>query len=71
MKESDRKKYDLEERTFLFAKNIRSFVRKLPKTIANKVNKNILFCFGFRYSNFGFITKHAELNFYKKKVKYA
>ena len=29
-----------------------------------------MFCFGFRYSNFGFITKHAELNFYKKKVKY-
>jgi hypothetical protein len=29
------KQYDLEERTFLFAKNVRSFVRKLPKTIAN------------------------------------
>ena len=41
-----------------------SFVRKLPKTIADKVNKNTLF-------RFGFITKHAELNFYKKKVKYA
>ena len=27
--------YDLEERTFLFAKNVRSLVRKLPKTIAN------------------------------------
>ena len=131
------RQYDLEERTFLFAKNVRSFVRKLPKTIADiedgkqlinasgsvganyieanesfskkdfvfrikicrkeakesrywlrlvfienstelekereklvqeateltnifgaiiqKVNKNILFCFGFRYSNFGFI----------------
>ena len=29
------KQYDLEERTFLFAKNVRSFVRKLPKSIAN------------------------------------
>lgn len=29
------RQYDLEERTFLFAKNVRSFVRKLPKTIAN------------------------------------
>jgi four helix bundle protein len=29
------KQYDLEERTFLFAKNIREFVRKLPKTISN------------------------------------
>ena len=27
--------YDLEERTFLFAKNVRSFVRKLPKIITN------------------------------------
>jgi four helix bundle protein len=27
--------YDLEERTFLFAKNIRIFVKTLPRTIAN------------------------------------
>ncbi len=30
------KVYDLEERTFLFAKNIRLFVRKLDKNIWNK-----------------------------------
>ena len=29
------KQYDLEERTFLFAKRVRSFIRKLPRTIAN------------------------------------
>jgi four helix bundle protein len=29
------KKYDLEERTFLFAQAVRRFVKKLPKTIAN------------------------------------
>ncbi len=29
------KPYDLEERTFEFAKNVRAFVKKLPKTIAN------------------------------------
>ena len=29
------KQYDLEERTFLFAKNVRIFIKKLPKTIAN------------------------------------
>ena len=29
------RKYDLEERTFLFAKRVRDFVRKLPKDIAN------------------------------------
>ncbi|PIQ68333.1 MAG: four helix bundle protein [Candidatus Taylorbacteria bacterium CG11_big_fil_rev_8_21_14_0_20_46_11] len=27
--------YDLEERTFLFAQKVRSFVKTLPKTIAN------------------------------------
>lgn len=29
------KHYDLEDRTFQFAKNVRNFVSKLPKTIAN------------------------------------
>lgn len=27
--------YDLEERTFQFAKRVRLFIKKLPKTIAN------------------------------------
>ena len=30
-----KRKYDLEERTFVFAKNVRAFVKKLVKTIAN------------------------------------
>ena len=30
--------YDLEERTFLFAKNVGNFVRKLPRTITNIEN---------------------------------
>lgn len=29
------KQYDLEDRTFIFAKNNRSFIKKLPKTIGN------------------------------------
>jgi len=29
------KQYDLEERTLKFAKNIRDFVKKLPRTISN------------------------------------
>ncbi len=29
------RKYDLEDRTFEFAKNVRTFVRQIPKTIAN------------------------------------
>jgi four helix bundle protein len=30
------KKYDLEERTFLFAQSVRAFVVKLPRGIANQ-----------------------------------
>jgi four helix bundle protein len=30
-----KKEYDLEERTFVFAKNVRAFVKKLKKTITN------------------------------------
>ena len=29
------KLYDLEDRTFSFAKNVRAFVKELPKTLAN------------------------------------
>jgi four helix bundle protein len=29
------KQYDLEQRTLAFAKNVREFVKKLPKTVAN------------------------------------
>ncbi|MEA3447183.1 MAG: hypothetical protein U9Q98_01880 [Bacteroidota bacterium] len=35
MKNQNSKQYNLEVRTFLFAKNVRTFVKKLPKTIAN------------------------------------
>ncbi len=35
--------YDLEERTFVFAKNIRIFVKTLPRTIANfEDNKQLI-----------------------------
>lgn len=30
------RRYDLEERTYLFAKQVREFVKKLPRTIANR-----------------------------------
>jgi four helix bundle protein len=29
------KQYDLEDRTFAFAKRVRAFVKRLPKTLAN------------------------------------
>jgi hypothetical protein len=34
-KKENSKQYDLEDRTFEFAKNIRAFVKKLRKSIAN------------------------------------
>lgn len=33
--ELDEKRYDLEERTLHFAKRVRAFARKLPRTVAN------------------------------------
>jgi four helix bundle protein len=30
------KRYDLEERTFEFARSVRSFVKKLPRTVCNE-----------------------------------
>ena len=35
MTEKSKSTYDLEERTFQFAKRVRVFVKKLPKTAAN------------------------------------
>jgi hypothetical protein len=29
------KQFDLEDRTFLFAKRVRKFIKELPKTLAN------------------------------------
>ena len=34
-KSSNTKQYDLEDRTFLFTKNVRVFIKKLPRTISN------------------------------------
>lgn len=34
-KRENSKKYDLEDRTFIFAKDTRSFIKKVPKTLTN------------------------------------
>ena len=36
-----KREYDLEKRTFVFAKNVRAFVKKLKKTIANIEDENV------------------------------
>jgi len=38
MPNSKQNYYDLEERTFLFAKRVNEYVNKLPKTISNIEN---------------------------------
>ena len=35
MKESRTTQYDLEDRTFDFANNVRAFTKRVPKTLAN------------------------------------
>ncbi|MBI1831554.1 MAG: four helix bundle protein [Planctomycetes bacterium] len=35
MEQPAKKPYDLEERTYLFAKEVRAFVKRLPRTICN------------------------------------
>lgn len=35
MAENANKRYDLEERTYEFARDVRSFVRQLPQTLSN------------------------------------
>lgn len=34
-KAKNSKEYDLEERTFLFAKKVKAYVKSLPRTISN------------------------------------
>ncbi|MBU2591943.1 MAG: four helix bundle protein [Patescibacteria group bacterium] len=47
------KHYDLEERTYLFAKNCRDFVNKLPKTLANlEYGKQLIRASGSQASNY-------------------
>ncbi|MBU0649098.1 four helix bundle protein [Patescibacteria group bacterium] len=47
------KQYDLEERTFNFAKGCRDFVNKLPKTISNiEYGKQLIRSSGSQASNY-------------------
>jgi four helix bundle protein len=35
IQDQNSKQYDLDERTFLFARNVRDFVKTLPRTVTN------------------------------------
>jgi len=51
------KVYDLEERTYLFAKRVRAFVKTLPRSIGNFDCLPLLFV--FRFLDFGFEVKNT------------
>ena len=52
-KTQNSKRYDLEERTFQFAKRCRDFVKKLPKTIANiEYGKQLIKSSGSQAANY-------------------
>jgi len=64
-KNRNSKQYDLEDRTLKFSKDVRSFVKKLPKTIGNiEDGKQLIFefriCFGFRISIFEFLRLNCQ-----------
>jgi len=57
-KNSNSKQYDLKDRTLAFAKNVRSFVKKSPKTLSNLEDGKQLVGAGFipaRYTKFSLI----------------
>jgi len=43
MKVNSEKKYDLEERTFQFAKNVKDYIEKLPRSLTNsEIGKQLM-----------------------------
>ncbi len=43
MNPSSEKKYDLEERTFQFAKNVKDYIEKLPRSLTNiEIGKQLM-----------------------------
>jgi hypothetical protein len=44
--------YDLEERTYGFARDVRVLVKRLPRTLTNISNFEFVSDFGFRISDF-------------------
>jgi four helix bundle protein len=52
-KQSNKEPYDLEERTFRFAKRCRDFVKKLPRTITNiEYGKQLVRASGSQAANY-------------------
>lgn len=60
--------YDLEERTFVFAKNCRNFVKKLPLTISNiEYGKQLIRSSGSQAANYIEATENlSKKDFYHR-----
>ena len=66
----NKKEYNLEERTFTFAKNVRLFVKTLPKTIANKEDiKQLIRSSGSVGSNYREANEALSKNDFLMRIK--
>jgi len=64
------KQYDLEERTYKFAKNCRDFVNKLPKTTANiEYGKQLIRSSGSQAANYIEANESVSKKDFTHKIK--
>ena len=64
------KQYDLEERTYKFAKKCRDFVNKLPKTIANiEYGKQLIKASGSQAANYIEANESLSKKDFKHRIK--
>ncbi len=64
------KKYDLEERTYRFAKNVSLFVRKLPKSISNiEYGKQVIRSSGSTGANYIEANESLSKKDFKMRIK--
>ena len=64
------KRYDLEDRTFAFAKRVISFIRNLPKTIANvEVMKQLVKASGSVGANYIEANEAVSKNVFRYRIK--
>ncbi len=64
------KRYDLEDRTFAFAKRVIAFIRNLPKTIANvEVMKQLVRASGSVGANYIEANEAVSRNDFKYRIK--
>lgn len=69
-KKNSNKKYDLEERTFIFAKNVTIFIKKLPKNTSNiEYSKQVVKSSGSVGSNYIEANEALSKKDFKMRIK--